>query len=70
MNIEAESKLKFDRRLRDRRGWVSDEELQAELDSLPDVAEKVLAPDEEPERSVSAKAAPTGRTPGSGTPGL
>lgn len=70
MNIEAESKLKFDRRLRDRRGWVSDEELQAELDSLPDVAEKVLPLDEEPERSVSAKADPSGSSPGSGTPGL
>jgi hypothetical protein len=39
--------LRFDRRLLRRRGWLSAEELQRQLDSLPDVSEKVQPPDEE-----------------------
>ncbi len=46
MNLEAEGKLKFDRRLYGRDGWVSQEELRAELERLPNVAEKVRPPDE------------------------
>jgi len=41
MDLEAERKLKFDRRLRERWGWISDAELEAELASLPDAADKM-----------------------------
>jgi hypothetical protein len=39
-------KLRLDRRLLDRRGWIDPEELQRELESLPDVTTKI-APQEE-----------------------
>jgi hypothetical protein len=32
--------LKLDRRLRNRRGWVSEEELSRALEQLPDVKDK------------------------------
>ncbi len=43
-------KLKFDRRLLRRRGWVDPEELEKELADLPDVSHKAqpLDGDEEP----------------------
>ena len=41
MNLEDEQKLKFDRRLRKRRGWVSDQEVRGYEEGLPDVADKV-----------------------------
>ncbi len=69
MNLESEHKLKFDCRLHGRRDWVSDEELQAELDALPDRADNVLALDEEPESSRAATPAPVGAGSGSSTPG-
>ena len=47
MNLEAERKLKFDRRMQGRPGWASEEEIQAELASLPDCADKVADEDEE-----------------------
>jgi hypothetical protein len=40
MNLEAERKLKFDRRMAGRPGWAGEEEFKAELASLPDSAEK------------------------------
>lgn len=48
-------KLKFDRRLQRRRGWVDPEELEKELADLPDVSHKAQprgedeAPPAEPE---------------------
>ena len=41
-------KLRLDRRLLDRRGWISPEELERELAALPDVADK-FAPVDEPD---------------------
>jgi len=41
MNLEDERRLKFDRRLASRRGWVSPEELSAEISSLPDASDKI-----------------------------
>ena len=35
-------KLRLDRRLLGRRGWVSEQELERELASLPDVADKAV----------------------------
>lgn len=63
MNLEAERRLKFDRRLQRRQGWVTQEELQAELDSLPDSADKIYTPEGEnvsegPEESPEAKQTP------------
>ena len=37
MNRDALAKLRLDRRLLRRRGWMSDAELQRELSALPDV---------------------------------
>ena len=46
MDQRSMEKLKFDRRLERRRGWVDDKELAGELESLPDSADKA-APSEE-----------------------
>lgn len=46
-------KLRLDRRLIDRRGWISANDLQRDLEALPDVSAKI-APQEE------AGAAPAG----------
>ena len=48
MNLEAERKMKFDRRMEGRPGWASKEELQAELASLPDSVDKIGDAEEEP----------------------
>jgi hypothetical protein len=40
VNRDALQKLRLDRRLLERRGWMSDAELARELDALPDVAAK------------------------------
>ena len=42
MNNESIDKLRVDSRLQRRRGWISDADLQRELDSLPDVSDKIL----------------------------
>jgi hypothetical protein len=47
MNNESIEKLRIDNRLRRRRGWISDADLQTELDALPDVSDKIREPDEE-----------------------
>ena len=41
MDNEAAARLKFDRRLAQRRNWVEREELENELASLPDCADKI-----------------------------
>jgi len=61
MNLTAEARLKFDRRLRRRVGWVTESELEAELASLPDAANKVYVADE-PE-APQADASPAGTEP-------
>ncbi|HEX5066254.1 MAG TPA: hypothetical protein VFY49_09080 [Myxococcota bacterium] len=40
MNRDALAKLRLDRRLLRRRGWMSEAELQRELSALPDVGAK------------------------------
>jgi len=49
MNPEIMEKLRLDRRLHTRRDWISEEELEKELASLPDVSDKIDKSD--PERS-------------------
>jgi hypothetical protein len=41
---DAIRSLKLDRRLRNRRGWVSEEELARSLADLPDVKDKAAEP--------------------------
>lgn len=57
MNLEAERKLKFDRRMEGRQGWASEEERRAELASLPDSVAKVHR-DEAPEAPMASEAKP------------
>lgn len=40
MDPKSLRNLKFDRRLHTRRGWVTPAELDAEIESLPDAADK------------------------------
>lgn len=64
MNLEAERKLKYDRRLHRRSGWISKEELASELSNLPDASDKIHVPDEEPP-APPTEASPV---PGAGDP--
>jgi hypothetical protein len=43
--------LRLDQRLRRRRGWLSGDEREKELASLPDVSDKIGRPDEPAEGS-------------------
>ena len=47
MNNESIAKLRVDRRLHRRRDWIGREELERELDALPDVADKIRPPGED-----------------------
>jgi hypothetical protein len=70
MNLKAERRLKFDRRLQQRVGWVTPGELAAELESLPDVSSKVWV--EEPRAATDPQTDAPGsgaRTQSSETPG-
>ena len=57
MNNESIEKLRIDRRLQGRRGWISEEEIQKDIDALPDVSSKILSAEEDPERSAPAEGA-------------
>jgi len=41
MNLESQRKLKFDRRLQNRPGWVSAEDFASEVEALDDSSENV-----------------------------
>ena len=41
METEALQRLRFDTRLRGRRGWTTEEEFEEEVTGLPDVLDKV-----------------------------
>ena len=58
MNLTSERKLKFDRRLKGRQGFVSDSELEVELESLADAADKALGPDEDARPTLKAPTQP------------
>ena len=65
MNRDALQKLRLDRRLLERRGWMSDAELDRELASLPDVRAKAITlGDAADEREGAA-----GSARGAGEPG-
>ena len=46
MDQRSIEKLKFDRRLERRRGWVDGKDVVRELESLPDSADKAADPEE------------------------
>lgn len=48
--------LQFDRRLTQRRDWVSEKELAAEIEALPDVADKAEVVVDEEEAAKEAPA--------------
>lgn len=48
MAHESLRRIRLDRRLLQRRGWIGSEELDRELSALPDVSEKARRGDEEP----------------------
>ena len=45
MDRRSTARLKLDRRLIRRRGWISKEELERELADLPDVSAKIADPE-------------------------
>ena len=66
MDRRSMERLRLDRRLMRRRGWISKEELRAELEALPDAAQKSTPLGEAADRAkAGAGNAPAG-TRGSG----
>ncbi len=55
MDRETISKLRLDKRLISRRGWISPDDLDRELEALPDVSSKI-APIEEPDDEPAPEA--------------
>jgi len=58
MDRESVGRLRFDRRLQRRSGWMDEADRQAHLDALPDVTEKMTTIAEEEETASAAEAAP------------
>ncbi len=54
MNRESLRKLRLDRRLIDRKGWISDSELEKELGALPDTSDKRMPPEEDDDEQPAA----------------
>lgn len=46
MNVDDVQKLKFDRRMERRRGWLAPGELEAHLETLTDAEDKIHEPTE------------------------
>jgi hypothetical protein len=61
MNNDSIAKLRVDRRLHRRRDWIGEDELQRELDALPDVAHKIRQADED--GATGFEAAPEASAP-------
>lgn len=65
MDRESVERLRFDRRLQNRREWIDPADLDAHIESLPDVSDKMTTPaeleaeDEATEKSPKAGAAKT-----------
>ena len=53
MNRKATEKLRLDRRLIDRRDWISKAELEKGLEALPDVSDKIAPPEEDEPSQVA-----------------
>ena len=55
MDPKAMGNLRLDRRLLSRRGWIKTKELEKELDSLPDVSDKIDDSEEQESEAGSAE---------------
>ena len=68
MDRDSMRKLRLDRRLIGRRGWISTQELDSALESLPDVSSKATtlgdAGETESARAVGSEAGEPGSSPG------
>jgi hypothetical protein len=53
MDRRSMQRLALDKRLIRRRGWISPEDLDRELEKLPDVSHKIAEPEPEPQESSS-----------------
>lgn len=67
MDRESLERLRFDRRLQNRRGWVAAEELDRHLASLPDVADKLTTLAGEESAAANASEAGAASSAGGGT---
>ncbi len=64
MDRQSLQKLRLDRRLAERTGWIPREELDRELSALPDVSDKLTTLGEaEEENKAAASAARAARAP-------
>ncbi|MEZ4333905.1 MAG: hypothetical protein R3F35_19300 [Myxococcota bacterium] len=68
MDRESLDRLRFDRRLQNRRGWLAPGELEGYLERLPDVAEKLTTLTEEDGAAAEAGAPTAAEPSGSGAP--
>ena len=73
MERESVERLRFDRRLQRRREWIEKPDLEAHLDSLPDVSDKMttaaeLEAEEEAARANAEAAPPAEPTPAPAAP--
>ena len=53
---EPNSNFRLDRRLQQRRGWIASEQLEKELNALPDVSEKAELVDSPQHKGAEAPA--------------
>ena len=69
MNRESTEKLRLDRRLINRPGWISRAELEKNLEALPDVSDKIapLEEAEEPSKASPAEETVSETAAGQGT---
>ena len=63
MNRDSLDKLRADRRLMGRRGWISRDQLAAELEMLPDTQEKTTTLGEATDRNDPPAPQDGGETP-------
>ena len=70
MNRDSMKALRLDRRLLSRRGWITTEELDKQLEALPDAAAKAqtLALDSESAEAPAEESAPEPESPTPGGP--
>ncbi len=53
MNKRSLDKLRLDRRLTGRRGWISKADLTTEIEKMPDSSDKIAAPEVRPDPDES-----------------
>ena len=64
MDRESVERLRFDRRLQQRRGWVEESQLESHIESLEDVSEKMTTAAElEAEEAAEAPSSPDAEAP-------